>query len=62
LDLQTMSSDDDFIIPKPSTKRQKTIKSKKLKPQLHHLLPILLFRLQLLHQMFPQKASHFLIT
>ncbi len=26
-----MSSDDDFITPKPSTKRQKTIKSKKIK-------------------------------
>ena len=26
-----MSSDDDFIIPKPSTKRQKIIKSKKIK-------------------------------
>jgi hypothetical protein len=26
-----MSSDDDFMIPKPSTKRQKTIKSKKVK-------------------------------
>jgi hypothetical protein len=26
-----MSSDDDFIAPKPSTKRQQTIKSKKIK-------------------------------
>jgi hypothetical protein len=26
-----MSSDDDFITPKPSTKRQKTIKSKNIK-------------------------------